>query len=93
MVSDVALIEQSGEMGAPDPEEAVSTVASGRSSSTELPSQSSISLDAGGRRSEPVVAIATSSGSIELGFDDIFLIMLFLQTALTGARLFLEVKN
>ena len=49
-------------------------------------------VQAGGRDGNPLVQIPTSGGSIELGYEDIFLALVALDLAARAVRIWMEVR-
>lgn len=67
MDQNVALVE-----GAPDPERDPGQLVQRQ----QMQPRQSLDVTAGGATGKPVVQIPTSGGSIELGYEDIFLMLL-----------------
>jgi len=85
----VALLE--GGANAPDPEMSPDALVDVQPQMTDRrQSTQSVNFDAGGAGGEPVVSIATSERVIELGYEDIFLMILL---ADIGLRAFTIVRG
>lgn len=90
MTQDVPLVEGNGATGTVDPERDVATV---QAQPQDRRRRGSVNFSAGGRDGDPVLEIPTSGGSIELGYEDIFLMLVALDLGVRLAKLLMEVSN